>query len=160
VALGSATLATAALDPTVVDTTDETGRASVTFTIPSGVSGAQLLTITGPGGTSVKYPIQVAAPDVKTHLTAWVDRLFSVKGADVGYTVRVTAAGSGVPVGTVTISDRGQVLTTLTLTAADRGTKKVTLPDLGRGIHVLTAVFSGAGFAESRSHPSVVLVLR
>jgi 5'-nucleotidase len=162
VKLGTTTLATAALDPSVVDTTDETGRASVTFAIPSGVSGAQTLTIAGPGGTSASYPIQIAAPVpvVKTHIVAVPDRLFSVKGTDVGYSVKVAAAGGSVPVGTVTISDGRHVLTTVTLTAADHGKTKVKLPALGRGFHVLTAVFSGAGFTDAHSLPSVVLVLR
>jgi 5'-nucleotidase len=157
VSLGGTVLGTAALDPAVVPTTDEQGRASVTFAIPAGVTGAQTLTIVGPGGTSVSYPIQVAPP-VATTLSAKADRLFSLTGKNVGYSIHVTAADGTVPVGTVTIYDGRRVLTTVDLTAASGGNVKLTLPRLARGVHILTSTFTGAAFVDSRSKPSVVLV--
>ncbi|TQL40448.1 5'-nucleotidase [Homoserinimonas aerilata] len=64
VSLGDTVLGTAAIDPAIVDTTDEQGRASVTVTIPAGVSGPQLLTVTVPEtGTSVDVPIEVQAAE-------------------------------------------------------------------------------------------------
>ncbi|MCW4385468.1 ExeM/NucH family extracellular endonuclease [Salinibacterium sp. SYSU T00001] len=65
VSLGGEVLGTAPIDPTIVDTTDEQGRASVTFTVPAGLSGPQSLLVTVPEtGTSVTVPIEVVAdPD-------------------------------------------------------------------------------------------------
>lgn len=60
VALGATVLGTAAIDPTIVDTTDEQGRAAVTIAIPAGVSGPQVLTVTVPEtGTVIEVPIEV-----------------------------------------------------------------------------------------------------
>ncbi len=63
VTLDGITVGTAAIDPTVVNTTDETGRATVTFTVPEGVVGAQQLVITVPdNGTRADFPIQIEEP--------------------------------------------------------------------------------------------------
>ncbi|MGN6502055.1 MAG: 5'-nucleotidase C-terminal domain-containing protein, partial [Pseudolysinimonas sp.] len=163
IALGGTVLGSAALDPTIVPTTDEQGRATVTFTIPEGVSGDQLLTIAGPGGTSVEYPITIAAPpapDVRTHIVAGPDRVLSPSGQNVGFTARVWAVGGSEPVGEVTIYDGKTAIATVQLEAGDHGKVHLTLPKLDRGIHLLRAVFSGDGFTDSRSNASVVLVLR
>ncbi|WP_403022481.1 ExeM/NucH family extracellular endonuclease [Salinibacterium sp. GXW1014] len=61
VSLDGEVLATAPIDPTIVDTTDEQGRASVTVTIPAGLSGAQSLVVSVPQtGTSIAVPIELA----------------------------------------------------------------------------------------------------
>jgi 5'-nucleotidase len=161
VSLGDQVLGSAALDPTVVPTTDEQGRAAVTFTIPEGVSGAQTLTIAGPGGTSIGYPITVAepAPDVATRISARADLPLSLTGKKVGYSIRVYTADGSEAVGEVTIRDGGDVLTTVTLEPGDHGRVHLTLPKLSRGLHILRATFSGDGFTDSTSHPSVVIVL-
>ncbi|QAY58998.1 bifunctional metallophosphatase/5'-nucleotidase [Microbacterium protaetiae] len=63
ISLGDAELATSAVDPTVIDASDEAGRADLTFTIPDGVEGAQSLTVSvASTGTSVQVPIEIAAP--------------------------------------------------------------------------------------------------
>ncbi|MEO8261262.1 MAG: bifunctional UDP-sugar hydrolase/5'-nucleotidase [Pseudolysinimonas sp.] len=162
VSLGGTVLGSAALDPAVVPTNDEQGRATVTFTIPSGVSGAQTLTIAGPGGTSIGYPITIAAPvpPVATKTTAWPDRLLWVNGKNIGYSIRVTAVDGSAPVGVVTITDGHRTLMTVTLEASDNGRVHVTLPKVSRGIHVLRTTFTGEGFVDSKSSPSVVVVLR
>jgi 5'-nucleotidase len=123
------------------------------------VTGAQTLTVTGPGGTSVAVPITVAPP-VATTLSAWPDRLLWLSGKNVGYSIRVTTADGSAAVGEVTITDGHRTLTTVTLEADDNGRVHVTLPKLSRGIHVLRAAFSGDAFTDSRSVPSVVVVLR
>jgi 5'-nucleotidase len=145
-----------------VPTTDEQGRAAVTFTIPDGVSGAQTLTISGPGGTSIGYPITVAAaaPDVATRISARADQPLSLTGKKVGYSIRVFTADGSEAVGEVIIRDGSRVLTTVTLEPGDHGRVHLTLPKLSRGLHILRATFSGDGFADSTSHPSVVIVLR
>lgn len=59
--LGGTRLAAGAVDPSVVDTTDEGGRASLTFTVPSGLSGAQELLVEVAGtGTTAQAPFTIA----------------------------------------------------------------------------------------------------
>jgi 5'-nucleotidase len=161
VGLGGAELGSAALDPAVVPTTDEQGRAVVTITIPEGVSGAQSLTIAGPGGTSIGYPITIAEPlpDVATRISARADLPLSLTGKKVGYTIRVFTADGSEAVGEVTIRDGNRVLTTVTLEAGDDGRAHITLPKLNRGLHILRATFAGDGFVDATSQPSVVIVL-
>lgn len=58
--LGDIALATGAVDPTIVDTTDEAGRATLVFTVPDGVTGEQQLTITVPStGTTAQVPFTI-----------------------------------------------------------------------------------------------------
>jgi 5'-nucleotidase len=163
VKLGDEVLGSAPLDPEVVPTTDEQGRASVEFTIPDGVTGDQVLTITGPGGTSIDYPVTIAAPpaaEVRTHTLAGPDQVLSVTGKNIGFTARVRAADGSDPVGEVTVYDGTHAIATAELTAGDHGRVHLTLPKLDRGIHLLRAVFAGDGYTTSRSNLSVVLVLR
>jgi 5'-nucleotidase len=145
VSLDSTVLGSAAIDPTIVDTTDEQGRATVNITIPSGVYGSQTLTVKGPGGTAVSVPIWISIP---TTSTGSVDRVI-LTGKDIDYSVRVTAVDGSEPVGEVTIFDGGVELTTAALEAGDGGRVTVRLPQLSRGTHLLTAVFSGDGFVDS-----------
>jgi 5'-nucleotidase len=161
VSLGSTTLGSGAIDPTIVDTLDEQGRASVTFTIPDGVFGSQTLTVTGPGGTSVSVPIELAVPvePVKTTSHGSVSRLISFGGRNIDYLMRVVAADGTEPVGEVTIYDGRRVLTTAALEMGDDGRLTVRLPRLTRGIHLISAVFEGDGFVDSRTWPSLVIVL-
>jgi 5'-nucleotidase len=55
---------TAAIDPTVVDATDEVGRASVTFTIPADAAAGDLVVgVSVPStGTATSFTVPVAAP--------------------------------------------------------------------------------------------------
>ncbi|MEV7631563.1 ExeM/NucH family extracellular endonuclease [Microbacterium sp. NPDC089318] len=55
-AIGGTQLGTAAVDSTIVDTTDEAGRATFTFTVPAGVAG-QALTVTPNVGAAVTLPL-------------------------------------------------------------------------------------------------------
>jgi 5'-nucleotidase len=164
VSLDDAQLGTAPLDPAIVDTTDEQGRASVTITIPDGVSGAQTLTVTGPGGTVATVPIVVAEPDVPpepvvTTSFGSASRVLSFGGRNVDYTVRVVAADGSEPVGEVTIYDGRKLVATVQLEVGDSGRVHLRLPKLTSGIHLITARFDGDGFVDSRTWPSLVLVL-
>lgn len=62
---GETVLGEAAIDPAIVDTTDEVGRASVTITIPEGTPGGELLlTVSVPEtGTSIDVPITVVSAE-------------------------------------------------------------------------------------------------
>ena len=63
--LGDTELGRSALDATVVDASDEVGRASITFTVPAGVTGPQQLTLTVPETSStIAVPVVFADPDV------------------------------------------------------------------------------------------------
>lgn len=164
VSLGETELGTGVIDSTIVDTTDEQGRATVTITIPEGVSGPQVLTVTGPGGTSVDVPIVVAEPveppePVRTTAYGSADRLLSFGGRNVDYRVRVVAADGSEPVGTVTIYDGRTAIATIELSEGEGGRDEVRLPRLSRGIHLLTAKFEGEGFVDSRTFPSLVVVI-
>jgi 5'-nucleotidase len=66
VSAGGTELGSAAIDPTIVDLTDEVGRASVSFTIPQGTqAGPFPLTVTVPQtGTSIDVPLTVTAPPI------------------------------------------------------------------------------------------------
>lgn len=224
----------APIDPTIIDTTDESGRATVTVRLPDELTGTTTLSVAVPTtGTSLTLPLESAqpaepiavisppaihgAPRVGKELTAaeaqfavenpslfyqWtrngepipgaVDVIYQVQPADAGsevavvvtatasgyadavstspsksirrldsttnaspdrlvlptsdavvYTIRVTGDYDVVPVGDVAIYDGGWQIASATLTEADGGRVAVTLPALGRGVHLLTARFAG-----------------
>ena len=59
-------LGSAPIDPAIVDTTDEVGRASVTITIPASTTGSLVLTATVPEtGTSVDVTLPLALANVE-----------------------------------------------------------------------------------------------
>ena len=163
VALGGAPLGSAPIDPTIVDTTDEVGRASVSITIPDGISGPQQLVITVPGtGTSVAVPIEITKEEVPVKADSTTEgsanRLFANHNSTVKYTV-VVSAGSVTPTGTVTIYDGQAAIATATLTEADNGKVKVKLPKLGRGVHVLTAQYGGSDLVNPSTGQPDLLIL-
>jgi len=224
----------APIDPTIIDTTDESGRATVTVRLPDELTGTTTLSVAVPTtGTSLTLPLESAqpaepiavisppaihgAPRVGKELTAaeaqfavenpslfyqWtrngeaiagaVDVVYQVQPADAGsevavvvtatapgyadavstspsksirrldsttnaspdrlvlptsdavvYTIRVAGDNDVVPVGDVAIYDGGWQIASATLTEADGGRVVVTLPALGRGVHLLTARFAG-----------------
>jgi 5'-nucleotidase len=65
VSAGDTELATGTIDPAIVDTTDEVGRSTVTFTVPDGTpAGALELTITVPGTpTTASVTLEVTSTD-------------------------------------------------------------------------------------------------
>ena len=159
VSLDGTQLGSAPISFTIVDTLDEQGTATVTFTLPATVSGAKNLVIGGPGGTSAIVPITIAPP-VKTTVLAVPSRFLSTTGTNVDYEIKIKTADNSPAVGTVTIYDGRHVLTTVPITAADNGRLTVRLPQLDRhGVTFLTAVFSGPGYVSDRSNPSLVVVL-
>ncbi|MET0783463.1 MAG: ExeM/NucH family extracellular endonuclease [Leifsonia flava] len=145
--IGGTVVGSSAIDPTIVDTTDEVGRASVTFTIPAGLSGAQQLTIAVPStGTSIAVPITITAPvpAVKSSTFAYANTILGSHNSALKYTVVVSAPKGTVVTGDVLVYDGKKLLTTITLTAGDKGKKTVTLPKLKAGLHVLKSVYAGS----------------
>jgi 5'-nucleotidase len=128
--LGDTTLASGAVDPAVVDTTDEAGRASLTFTVPEGVTGEQQLTVTA-AGTTVQVPFTVAGDDQQPGEFAGTIELGSSKVA-AGKTLTISGEGYQ-PGETVTVQlqpKKGKALTVGTVTVGDDGTftTRVTVP--------------------------------
>lgn len=162
VALGDAVLGSAPIDPSVVDTTDEVGRASVDITIPAGVSGPQRLRVTVPEtATSIPVPIEISesAGPVKADSSTFGSVVHVANhNRTVHYTVTVRA-GDVVPTGDVTIYDGRRPVATVTLTEADDGVAKVRLPKLGRGVHLLTARYAGSDtVSPSTSTPDLLIL--
>jgi 5'-nucleotidase len=161
---GGVELGRAPIDPAIVDTTDEVGRASVGITIPAGTpAGTLVLTVSVPEtGTSIDVPIDVvAAPPpaekLETNTSGSANKLIVFGNSPVKYTVRVSAEGA-VPAGEVAIFDGLREITSVPLD--DRGRATVTLPKLSRGLHLLTPRYEGDGeFESSFGWPSIVLVL-
>lgn len=168
VSLAGTTLGSAAIDPAIVDTTDEVGRASLAVTIPAGISGAQQLVVAVAGtGTSVVVPImitkKVVPVPVASTTVATLSKNLVRQSATVTYTVKVrpAAGATGTPAatGTVTIYDGRAMIGTLTLTAASNGSATLTLPKLSRGAHVLTAKYGGSDLVNgSTSRPDLLLI--
>jgi 5'-nucleotidase len=87
VSMGDTVLGSAQIDAAVVDRTDETGRATVTFEVPEGVSGLQQLRIAVPSnGTEyfVSFPVAESAEAIEVLASAKI-----VGPALVGKEVRV-----------------------------------------------------------------------
>ncbi|WP_127131589.1 ExeM/NucH family extracellular endonuclease [Georgenia sp. SYP-B2076] len=79
--LGGTQVATAPVDPAVVDTTDEVGRAAVRVTVPADATGALDLVVTDSNGTTVTVPVTVAdaeeekPPSPGQQLRGWLGKL-------------------------------------------------------------------------------------
>jgi 5'-nucleotidase len=155
VKIGDTAVGTAPIDPAVVDTTDEVGRASVTFTIPAGLTGQQTLTITVPdSGTAISVPILVAdatppvekAPSLTIGLPS---TFFANHHSTLHYTVRVFASNGAEAMGTVTVFDGGTAIATAELAEGDHGRARLKLPKLSRGLHLLSVSSAGSDSVEA-----------
>lgn len=125
--LGDTQLAAGAVDPAVVDTTDEGGRASLTFTVPNGVYGEQLLTIAvASTGTSVQVPFTIAGEaefagtiDLgSSKVAAGTSLAITGEGYTPGETVTVILEpkkGAPVEIGTVVVGADGTFSTSVTV---------------------------------------------
>ncbi|MGL4340444.1 MAG: ExeM/NucH family extracellular endonuclease [Rhodoglobus sp.] len=141
-------LGTADIDPAIVDTTDEGGRASVAVTIPSETpAGTLQLMVTVPEtGTAIEVPLEVTATQPIKGVTSTagsVNRRVVFGNQALNYTVRVKGEGEVVPTGQLVIYDGNRALKTITLTAADEGRVTVPVTGLSRGIHLLKARYAG-----------------
>jgi 5'-nucleotidase len=157
---GDTELGSAPIDPAIVDTTDEVGRASVPVTIPPGTpAGTLVLTVSvASTGTSIDVPIEVtgSVEAQRTFTSGSLNHLLVSSHSTVKYTVQVRAH-EGTVSGDVGIYDGRRQIATATLGSGGRVT--VTLPKLKRGVHLITAKFIGTDeFLPSTSWPSLLLV--
>jgi 5'-nucleotidase len=79
VTLGGQQVGTGAVDPSIVDTTDEAGRAQVRVTVPSGLDGEVELVLSDSNGTTVTTTVTVTAqpeqPDPIEQLLEFLKKL-------------------------------------------------------------------------------------
>ncbi|WP_435743172.1 ExeM/NucH family extracellular endonuclease [Microbacterium sp. PMB16] len=127
--LGGTQLAAGAIDPAVVDTTDEVGRASLTFTVPSGVFGEQSLTVAVAGsGTTVQVPFTITGEEPaefagtielgSSKVAAGKKLTITGEGYEPGETVTVELRpkkGQAIEVGTIQVGDDGSFSTKVTV---------------------------------------------
>jgi len=84
-------LAESAIDPTIVDNTDEQGRATVSFTVPDGVEGvAEVIIAVADNGTEVSIPVIIEAGEPLPEIEI-VKKPKLVGAAVVGKTLTVDA---------------------------------------------------------------------
>ncbi len=149
VSLGDTVLGSAPLNPAIVDTTDEVGRATVTVAIPADVTGPQVLTVSVPEtGTSVDVPVVILEP------IAVVTAPKIGGNVKVGFTVRAVATEFDVDGATLSyqwnrdgVAIDGATSATYLLVAADAGTNvSVTV----------TAAADGYGDRSATSAPKLV----
>ena len=88
-------------------------------------------------------------------MAAAPNKIAAKAGTAVKVTGRIIAADGSAPVGTVTVTDRGEVIATVELAAAAKGRVDIALPALGRGLHLIRTTFTGGdGYNDSRAaHP-------
>ncbi|MFB7251448.1 ExeM/NucH family extracellular endonuclease [Microbacterium sp. NPDC056234] len=128
VSLGETVLASGQIDPAIVDTTDEIGRASLTFTVPEGVSGEQSLTVAVANtGTTVQVPITITAEEpvefagtIEVSKKVSAGKKLSVAGADFepGETVTVRLQpkkGAAIDLGDVVVGEDGSFQASVTV---------------------------------------------
>jgi 5'-nucleotidase len=138
------------------------GALAVTYRVQPADSGtdiAVVVTASAPG-----YGDAVATSPAKTirrlgsTTNASPDRLIVPTTDEVVFSVRVEGDDAVVPVGDIVIYDGGWEIASATLTEADAGQVAVTLPELGRGVHLLTARFAGNDeLRASTSWPAAVV---
>ena len=130
--LGETVLAQGAVDPTVVDASDEAGRATLTFTVPAGVYGEQVLTVAVAGtGTTVAVPFTIAGepePEFQGAITLDSSKVAAGKklkitgtGYEPGEKVTVQLRdkkGASTALGTVTVGADGRFSTTVKVPAS------------------------------------------
>jgi len=152
ISLGDTQLASSAVDPTVIDASDEGGRAELSFTIPSGVEGAQQLTVAvASTGTSIQVPVEITAAPFEGAITVKHAKVsaggtltVSGTGFDAGEKLTATLQGkkkAHVSLGTVTARKDGSFRTTLTV---PRSTKA--------GVYTLTVAQADGDAATATVH--------
>ena len=113
------------------------------------------------GADATLLVVRQDAPPVDTTVWAHPDRIVAKRGQPVTFSVRITSADGGAPVGTVTLEERGEPIVEAELAATANGKIEITLPTLPRGIHRIGVSFEGAdGWNDSRSRMQWPVVIR
>src|SRR5690606_14378406 len=121
---GDTELSSGPVDPTIVDTTDEAGRASLTFTVPEGVYGEQQLTVAvADAGTNVQVPVTFAdAPEAEgtitlSAITVEAGGTVTVNGSgfEAGLDLAIMLRSTPVEIGTATVASDGEFTVTVTI---------------------------------------------
>ncbi|MEV4773952.1 ExeM/NucH family extracellular endonuclease [Microbacterium sp. LWH12-1.2] len=153
--LGDTELASGAIDPVAVDTTDEAGRSSLTFTVPEGVYGEQQLDVAVAGtGTSVVIPMVFADAPVASGEISLSDVTVAAggtvtvsgEGFDAGAELVIELRSTPVKVGAVTVNEDGTFSATVTIpknTSAGKHTIAVIQPDGAEATASLTVTAAG-----------------
>ncbi len=153
--LGGTELASGAVDPVAVDTTDEAGRSTLTFTVPEGVFGEQLLSVAvASTGTAVDVPLVFAdAPSASGEISlsdvtvaAGGTVTVSGEGFDAGTELVIELRSTPVKIGTVTVKENGTFSATVTIpkdTAVGSHTIAVIEPGGGEATASLTVTAAG-----------------
>ncbi len=142
VSAGGVELGSALIDPTIVDTTDEVGRATVIVTIPAGTPAGPLV-------------LTVAVPETGTSIDVTIDATVPVQPIEVVTAPKIT--GSGVVGRTLRVTSGTWSVTEPTLAfqwnrdgapidGATGSTYRVTAADAGANLTV-TVTASADGFA-------------
>lgn len=165
VSMNGEVLASAAIDPTVVSATDETGRATLTFTVPAEAVGDQELLIeVADTGTAVSLPITfVAAPPAislsASSVVAGQALTVTGSGFAVGDEVVLELRSDPVRLGTATVGADGTFTATATVpanTPAGAHTLAVILPggtEVTAAVTVTAAGGSGGGSGGGSADP-------
>jgi len=123
------------------------GAVDVVYQVQPADAGSEVavvVTATAPGyADAVSTSPSKSIRRLDSTTNASPDRLVLPTSDAVVYTIRVAGDNDVVPVGDVAIYDGGWQIASATLTEADGGRVAVTLPTLGRGVHLLTARFAG-----------------
>lgn len=139
--IGHLSLGTATVDPAIVDTTDEVGRATFTGMVPPWMYGWRNFTVTVPSiGSTATVPVLLKAP---SSTRAEVDKKVKA-GRQVKVEVKVR--GPLAITGTVTIALDGVPLRTVTW-APKKGEQdiKVVVPaGTAKGLHTLSVTYDGS----------------
>ncbi|GAA5030472.1 5'-nucleotidase C-terminal domain-containing protein [Microbacterium fluvii] len=155
--IGGKKVGRADVDRTLTTANDLTGTASLSVVVPRGAKGSTTLQVTTPTGTVAQVPITVYEKTKTTTIGA-PSKLFAKKGQTITYTVRVFAADRSAPTGTVVVSDGKKAIAEAELTG--KGTAKVTLPALSKGVHLLSATYSGDDDHAGSTGPRVPVIVR
>lgn len=147
--LGGVPVGSAQIDRTPVSASDLGGQATLSITVPAGLSGVVPLRVTVPAtGTAFDVPVTVFEP--AESITIGIPHKILVKSkTTLPFTVIVLATGGEVPTGVVTILDGTTPVATVTLTEKDRGKAKVSLEGLTRGVHRLSASYAGSDLVKT-----------
>jgi len=143
VRVGGADLGTVAIDPTIVDTTDEVGRATLVAQVPGSVYGQQNLVITTPTGTNITQPVFLKAPS-----TIVARDIARFARAGRAYEVKAAVRAPIAITGTVAVAVDGVQLREFAYTPRRGATSveaTVVLPaTLAKGAHTVTLTYTGS----------------